>query len=321
MADGLFLAALGQVLVAVHQILDDQVHLQGELPVLVLLLAGLLQLGGVLVEALDDVLVGPGLELLVFLLIVDAQRHAADDFDLIDRLNAHPQVILDEVGVHDGAADAHGDGADLQIALAAHGGHSDGRAAEAQDLLGDVLGDLSRGGFLHVAAIDTERRQALLGVGGQNAGEVNRAGALGAVEAPDGLDGVLFHVHGFRAVAPAGRHGQGDLNALLAELLGAGGGLGHAADGGVGDDDLYRIAVGIAQVFAEQLGGGFRHVHGLIFQALAHLQNASAAVDGGTDADDRVFADVSVGSHDSNLPLIASAPLISASMVHVFHAP
>ena len=146
-------------------------------------------------------------------------------------------------------------------------------------------------------AVDAEGRQALLGVGGQHGGQVHRAGALGAVEAPDGLDGVAVHVHGLGAVAPAGGHGQGDGDALVAELLLAGGGLGHAANGGVGDDDLHGLAVGVAQVLLKQPGGGLGHVHGLILQPLAHLQRAATTVDGGADADHRIAAEISVLSH------------------------
>ena len=300
-AHGLFLVALGQVLVAVHQILDDQVHLQGELPVLVLLLAALLELGGVLVKALDDVLVGPGLELLVLGLVVDALGHAADDFHLVHGLDAHAQVVLDELGIDDGAADAHADGTDLQVALAAHGGHGHGCAGEAEQLLLDVGGDGGVVRVLNLMAVDAEGRQALLGMGGQNGGQIYRAGALGAVEAPHALDGVAVHVHGLGAIAPAGGHGQGDGHAIVAELFLAGGGLGHAADGGVRDDDLHGLTVGVAQVFFKELLGGQGHVHGLLLQAFAHLQHAAAAVDGGANADDRIGTQVSVLCH-SNLP-------------------
>ena len=150
-------------------------------------------------------------------------------------------------------------------------------------------------------AIDAEGRQALLRMGGQHGGQIHRAGALGAVEAPHALDGVAILVHGLGAIAPAGSHGQGDGDVVLAELVLAGGGLGHAADGGVGDDDLHRLAVGVAQVLLKELLCGERHVHGLLLEGFADLQRAAAAVDGGTDADDRIIANVSVLCH-SNLP-------------------
>ena len=169
--------------------------------------------------------------------------------------------------------------------------------SEPEQFFLHVLGNGGVVGLLDLMTVDAEGRQALLGVGGQHGGQIHRAGALGAVEAPDGLDGVAVHVHGLGAVAPAGGHGQGDGHALAAELFLAGGGLGHAADGGVGDDHLHGLAVGIAQVLLEQLRGGLGHVHGLVLKALAHLQHATTAVDGGADADDRVAAQISVLCH------------------------
>ncbi len=50
-----------------------------------------------------------------------------------------------------------------------------------------VRGDGGVADVLHVAPVDAEGRQALLVVGGQHRREVDGAGALGAVEAPDRL--------------------------------------------------------------------------------------------------------------------------------------
>ena len=51
-------------------------------------------------------------------------------------------------------------------------------------------------------------RQTALGVCCQNRSQIHRAGALGAVEAPNCLDGVGVHVERFGTVAPAGGHRQ-----------------------------------------------------------------------------------------------------------------
>ena len=134
-------------------------------------------------------------------------------------------------------------------------------------------------------------------MGRQNGGQIHSARTLGAVEAPDALDGHGIHVHGLGAVAPAGRDGQRDGNALALELLRAGGGFWHAADGGVRDDDLDMLAVGIVQVFLVQLLCGLGHGHDLILKTLAQLHGAAAAVDDGTDADHGVFADVTILCH------------------------
>ena len=153
-------------------------------------------------------------------------------------------------------------------------------------------------------AINAESRQTLLGMGGQHGGQIYRAGAFGCIQTPDGFDGVAIHVHGFGAIAPAGGYGQGDGNTLTAELFLTGGGFRHTADGGVGDDYAHRLAVGVAQILLKQFCGGLCHVHGLVFQALAHLQGAAAAIDDGADADDGVTADIPVLFHLSKSSLL-----------------
>ena len=174
----------------------------------------------------------------------------------------------------------------------------DGGAAEAQQLFLHVRRDGGIVRLLHLVAVDAKGRKSLLSVRSQHGGQVHRARAFSAVKAPHALDGVAIHVHGFRAVAPAGRHREGDGHAVSAEFFFTGGGLGHAADGGVGDDDLHRFAVGIAQVLFKELRSGSGHIHGLLLQAFAHLQRAAAAVDGGTDADDGIGTHISVFCHD-----------------------
>ena len=150
-------------------------------------------------------------------------------------------------------------------------------------------------------AVDAEGRQALLGVGRQNRGQIHSARPLGAVEAPDALDGHGVHIHRLGAVAPAGGNGQGDGDALALEFLGAGSGFRHAADGGVSHDDLHRLAVGIVQIFLKQLLRGLGHGHDLIFQTLAQLHRAAAAINDGADADYGVFADVTILCHSKFL--------------------
>ena len=93
------------------------------------------------------------------------------------------------------------------------------------------------------------------------------------------------HVHRLGAVAPAGRHGERDAHAFAGELLGGAGGLGHAADAGVGDHALDRQPVGWRRFCADELGDGLGHAHRLPFERFAHA--LAPAVDGRTDADFR----------------------------------
>ena len=105
--------------------------------------------------------------------------------------------------------------------------------------------------------------------------KVNRAGALSAIKAPDGFWPQRIHIDSFAAVAPARSDGNGDADVLAAEFLFAGGGLRHTRDAAVGDDALNLRAAGVTQFFRDQRGGGFRHVHGLLFQRLAYPHAAS----------------------------------------------
>jgi len=299
--DHLFFAAGRQVGIAVEHILDDAVHLCKEVPLLFLLVGGSSDELGVLVPALFAVLFDPCSALCDLFGVVDALGHSAEDFNLVNGLNAHTEVGLDKVGVDNGAADTHADGADLQVGLAAHGGNGNCGAGETEELFLNVGGNV--GYFvkvLNVVAVNAEGGKTLLGVGSENGRQVNSAGTLGAVEAPNALDGLRIHVHGLRAVAPAGCDGEGDVDAVLLELFGAGGSLGNAADGGVCDYDLNRIAVGILKVFLKQLLGGLCHCHGLVFEAFANLEGSTATVDGGADTDNRIVTDISVLRHNKS---------------------
>ena len=81
------------------------------------------------------------------------------------------------------------------------------------------------------------------------AGKVNRAGALGAVKAPDGFWPQRIHIDSFAAVAPTRGDGNGDADVLAAEFLLAGSGLRHTRDAAVGDDALNLRAAGVTAVF------------------------------------------------------------------------
>ena len=85
-------------------------------------------------------------------------------------------------------------------------------------------------GVLHVAAVDREGGQTLLVVRRQRRREIDRAGPLGAVEAPDRLRPQRVHVDGLAAVAPARRHRHRRADVRAGELGFAGGGFRHAGD-------------------------------------------------------------------------------------------
>ena len=309
-AASLFLEAqLGQTRVAVHEVAGDDRHLGDELPP-VLVLLGVLPLRRVPVLALLEVLADPLVGLLVLFGVVDALFDAAGELGHVDVLVAHAEVGAEEVGVDDGAGDTHGDGAHGQVGLTLHlrDGQAGGRVVEEAGA--HVLGDGGVVSVLHVLAVDAEGGDADLGVAGQGGGEVHGAGALGAVEAPDGVRHRGVHVSGLGAVAPAGGDRQGQADVVRAELGGAGLGLVDAADRGVSDDDLDGAAVRVAQVGGEKLGDGLRHVHGLLFERLTNA--LAAAVNSGADSDAGVVChysfiphgDVDVGARGRSPPRI-----------------
>ena len=230
----------GQVLVALHQILDDAVHLNRELPLLVLLLTVEFYKVRIVVAAFLAVLLRPGKGSLDFLMIVNALFHTAENLDLIDGLHAHSQVLLHEGLVNDGSADSHTHGADLQIGFSSHSRGGDSGAAKAEQLLFYIIRDIIYVVLiLDLMSVNAEGRQALLRVGSQNGRQVHGSRTLRRVEAPYALDGHGIHIHGLGAIAPAGGNRQGDRYALSLELLLAGCGLGNASDGSVSDDYLY----------------------------------------------------------------------------------
>ena len=309
-AASLFLEAqLGQARVAVHEVAGDDRHLGDELPP-VLVLLGVLPLRRVPVLALLEVLADPLVGLLVLFGVVDALIDAAGELGHVDVFVTHAEVGAEEVGVDDGAGDTHGDGAHGQVGLTLHLRDSQAGGRVVEEAGTHVLGDGGVVSVLHVLAVDAEGRNANLGMASQGSSEVHGAGALGAVEAPDGVRHRGVHVSGLGAVAPAGGDRQGQADVVRAELGGAGLGLVDAADRGVSDDDLDGAAIRVAQVGGEKLGDGLRHVHGLLFERLTNA--LAATVNSGADSDAGVVChysfiphgDVDVGARGRSPPRI-----------------
>ena len=141
--------------------------------------------------------------------------------------------------------------------------------------------------------VDTECRKSLLRVSCQNGCKVNCAGALSSVEAPNCLYGLRVHIHSLGAVAPAGGYGKGDRNALTAELLLASRRLCDSTDGGVSNNYLYGLAVGILKILLKELCRRTCHVHGLVLKSFSYLKRSSSTVDRRTDTDYGIAADKS----------------------------
>ena len=96
MSDSLLLAALGKLVVSVHEILDDDHHLYDKFPLFFLYFACILKLGRILVKGFPALCLCPCESLFVFRFVVDTLGHAADDFNLVNGLNSHAEIFLDE---------------------------------------------------------------------------------------------------------------------------------------------------------------------------------------------------------------------------------
>ena len=247
----------------------------------------------VLVKADNALFLCPGHSLLKLCLIVNAVVHTANDLNLVHRLNSHSEIILNKVGVNDRAGNTHTDRADLKIGLASHRCRRNSRASEAEKLLLNVLRNRGVVHVLNLVTVNAKRRQTLLCMTCKHRRKINRAGSLSTVKAPNALDGQGIHVHSLRAVAPAGSNGKGDVNALTAELLRTRRRLCNTADSGVGDNDLYRLAVRVFEIVGEKLSRALRHIHSLILERLAHAKRSASAVDSGAYTDNGILSDKS----------------------------
>ena len=141
---------------------------------------------------------------------------------------------------------------------------------------------------------------------GENCGEINRAGTLRSVEAPDRLRGLRIHIHGFGTVAPTGGDGQGNSDVFAAELVRTCCGFRNTADCGVRNDTFNRSAVRMTKCGADEFSRRTRHLHGLLFKRLANP--FSSAVNCGTNPDFRVLGDL---DHRSDRPRSLDCLLLS----------
>ena len=279
-----------QLVAAVHQLFDNNSHLYDELELLFLLLLGHLKLRRVLVEADGAGLFRPLQSLLELFVVVDTLCHTTDNFNLIYRLHTHSQVFLDEFRADDGSTDTHGNGTDLQVGFSSHAGCCHCGAAEAKQFCLYVLRNGLIVRILNIMSVDTEGRKSLLCVGSQYGSQVYSARSLGSVQSPYALDSQRIGIHGLGAVAPAGSNGQGNVYACLAELVCTSRCLAHTSDGGVRDDYLHRLAVGVTDILFKQLCRCLCHTHGLLFQRSSYVKSSSSSVDSRTDTDYRIIA-------------------------------
>ena len=250
------------------------------------------------VLTLAEILLHPCQRPLVLLDVIDLLVHAAGELTHVDVFVAHAQVLGPELILDHGTRDAHRDRTHGQVGAPLHLGYGEAADGVVEQPLPHLVGDGLVVGVLHVLAVDAEGGDAQLGVAGERGGQVDRAGPLRTVEAPDGVWDGAIHVDGLGSVCPTGGHGQREADVLTAELLGGGLRLGHPTDRGVGYDTLNGVAVNVAQLRLIQGGNALCHVHGLVLEALA--DPAAPTIDDGADTDLRMvrhglFLDVDCG--------------------------
>ena len=117
--------------------------------------------------------------------------------------------------------------------------------------------------------------------------QINGSRTLGAIESPHCLYGQRVQIHGFAAVAPTGRYGQGSTHVLCLKKGFTFIGFCPAANGFRGDDALHLCAVRIPQTGLDQLLCCICHVHGLLFQIFTDTE--LSAVNDRTDTDFRIY--------------------------------
>ena len=235
-------ALLGQLRISDHEVTGDEGGLDRDFPFLVELLATAFLAGGVPIFAFGAICFHPFEGFFQLGLIVDPALDATNEFRHVHGLDAHAEPFFKQSRINNRAGDAHGCAAHREIGAAAEGRCGQAGAHESEELFFDIRRDRLVAAVLDVAAIDSKGRQALLGVSREHGGEVDSAGTLSAIESPDGLGCERIGIHRFRAVAPAGSHGEGNAHILAAKLLRAGGSFRNAADTGVRNHTFHGLA-------------------------------------------------------------------------------
>ena len=128
----LFESHLGKFRIALHQVPENQGHLDHVGPNVILLAAGILQMFGIAIHAFPahTILAHPVHRTIELVLIVDSQFDTALDLRAIDKLVTHTQILLEEIGIRSRSGNTHRHRADRQIRFAPHLHDGNGRTAE-----------------------------------------------------------------------------------------------------------------------------------------------------------------------------------------------
>ena len=240
--------------IACHQVAHNDHHLHNELPVGIFLLTRLAFLKTVL-EVFPfvhfTIFLSPSHRLDIFFFVVDAFRHAANNFGQIDRLVTHAQILLEEIWIDDRSCDTHRHATHREVGFATHRSYSLGSTCKAEYLLSHICRNRIVIQVLYITAINAECRKSFLSMTGQHGSQINGTRTLCSIKSPHGFRVVRIHIHRLSAIAPARCDGNGRAYAFAFELLGTSSTFSHTTDGSVGYHALYRATVAILQVIAD----------------------------------------------------------------------
>jgi len=223
----------------------------------------------------------PGEGLRVLFLIKDAIAQTTVYFHQVNGFNTHTEEVFEEVLIDNGTGNAHGNAAHREVGLPFHHSNSQTGFCKTQYFFFYIGGNRGIAGVLYIAPVDSKGRKPFLCVARQNRRQINRAGTLGTIKAPNGFRTKRIHIHGFGTVAPARRNRQRDAHVFSIKFFCTGCGFGHSPNTGVGNHTFYRFTIWIFQIFADQFCRVFRHRHNLTFKRFPHA--AVATVDGWTN--------------------------------------
>ena len=121
MSDCFFGECRVKIIAAVHQLFDDNCHLNYEFKLLFFLFWRELQFFWVFIPTDLTCFFCPFQSFFEFCVIVDTFCHTTDDFYLVNGFNTHSKIGFDEIGINDRSADTHCNRTDLQIGFSSHG--------------------------------------------------------------------------------------------------------------------------------------------------------------------------------------------------------
>ena len=239
----LFFTAFRQILVAVHQVFDDNHHLNDKFPCLFFFFIGSLHEIRIFVISFLAFFLRPFKRLLIFGFVINFFRHAADNFHFIYGFHTHAQIFFYKRRVDNGTADSHCHGTNLQIGFSSHGCSRNSRAAEPQQFFSHIVGNGCIVHILNFMSVNTECRKSLLCMRSQYGSKIYRTRTLRSVKAPYSFNRHRVHIHRLRTIAPAGCYGQCDVNAFFSEFCGTGCRFSDTSDGRICNYDFHRFAV------------------------------------------------------------------------------